>query len=132
MQVKLAAIDLDGTLLRDDMTISDYSKNVIQKIAKQGVHIVIATGRMFDSAQEKANQLALGDIPLICYTGAWIMFSQSGRALIQEGITAETTKKFLLLQEKIIGWRILFIMIKFICRHRIRRRKSIKNTEVKK
>lgn len=95
MQIKLAAIDLDGTLLRNDMTISDYSKNVIQKIAKQGVHVVIATGRMFDSAQEKANQLALGDIPLICYTGAWIMFSQSGRALIQEGITAETTKKIL-------------------------------------
>ena len=60
MQIKLVAIDLDGTLLRDDMTISTYSKGVIEKIAKQGVHVVIATGRMFDSAQEKANQLGLG------------------------------------------------------------------------
>ena len=51
MQIKLVAIDLDGTLLRDDMTISTYSKGVIEKIAKQGVHVVIATGRMFDSAQ---------------------------------------------------------------------------------
>ena len=86
MQIKLVAIDLDGTLLRDDMTISAYSKGVIEKIAKQGVHVVIATGRMFDSAQEKANQLGLGDIPLICYTGSWIMYSQSGKPLVQEGI----------------------------------------------
>ncbi len=95
MQIKLVAIDLDGTLLRDDMTISAYSKGVIEKIAKQGVHIVIATGRMFDSAQEKTNQLGLGDIPLICYTGSWIMYSQSGKPLVQEGVDAETTKKIL-------------------------------------
>lgn len=29
MKIKMAAIDLDGTLLRDDMSISDYSKDII-------------------------------------------------------------------------------------------------------
>ena len=31
MKIKMAAIDLDGTLLRDDMSISDYSKDIIRK-----------------------------------------------------------------------------------------------------
>ena len=36
MKIKMAAIDLDGTLLRDDMSISDYSKDIIRKAERRG------------------------------------------------------------------------------------------------
>ena len=36
MAVRLIAIDLDGTLLHDDMTISDYSRQVIKKAQSRG------------------------------------------------------------------------------------------------
>lgn len=52
MHIRLIAVDLDGTLLHDDMTISEYSRNVIRRAAEK-VRIVVATGRMFDSAREK-------------------------------------------------------------------------------
>ena len=30
MKIKMAAIDLDGTLLHDDMSLSDFSKDIIR------------------------------------------------------------------------------------------------------
>ncbi len=100
MQIKLAAIDLDGTLLRDDMTISEYSKRIIREVVNRNVRIVIATGRMFDSARIKAEELELGDVPIICYTGAWVILSLSGKPLIKEGIDVSVaTKIFALAKE---------------------------------
>ena len=43
--IKLIAIDLDGTLLNEDAKISDYNKNIITKLIDKGIDIVIATGR---------------------------------------------------------------------------------------
>lgn len=94
MEIQLAAIDLDGTLLHDDMTISDFSKEIIQKAAGR-IRIVVATGRMFDSARKKANLLGLSDMPVICYTGAWVGMSRSGRILVREGLSPETAEGIL-------------------------------------
>ena len=85
MKIKMAAIDLDGTLLHDDMSLSDFSKDIIRKAEHRGIRIVLATGRMFDAARPKAEELGLSDTPLICYTGAWIMMSRSGRPIWQGG-----------------------------------------------
>ena len=43
--IKLIACDLDGTLLRDDKTISEYSKMVLNKCKERGIYFVIATAR---------------------------------------------------------------------------------------
>lgn len=94
MDIQLAAIDLDGTLLHDDMTISDFSKEIIRKAAEK-IRIVVATGRMFDSARKKANLLGLSDMPVICYTGAWVGMSQSGKILAREGLSIETASGIL-------------------------------------
>lgn len=44
-QFKMIVTDLDGTYLRDDKTISNYSKNVISSLRKQGYIFVVATAR---------------------------------------------------------------------------------------
>ena len=44
---KLLAIDLDGTLLRSDKTLSEASKSEIKRIYDKGVTIVAASGRGF-------------------------------------------------------------------------------------
>lgn len=49
--IKMIAIDLDDTLLRDDISISDYTKEILGSAMAQGVKIVIATGRMFCAAR---------------------------------------------------------------------------------
>ncbi|MCI7171749.1 MAG: HAD hydrolase family protein, partial [Dialister sp.] len=48
--IKLIAIDLDDTLLHDDISLSEYTKDTLRKAMQKGVRIVIATGRMFQAA----------------------------------------------------------------------------------
>ena len=49
--IKLIAIDLDDTLLHDDISVSDNTKKVLKSAMDSGVKIVIATGRMFQAAR---------------------------------------------------------------------------------
>ena len=43
--MKLLLFDLDGTLLRSDKTISEYTMNVLQKCKEQGIIVGISTSR---------------------------------------------------------------------------------------
>ncbi|WP_338469507.1 Cof-type HAD-IIB family hydrolase [Niallia sp. XMNu-256] len=43
--IKLIAIDLDGTLLNDETTISERNIAAIKRAIEQGIEIVVATGR---------------------------------------------------------------------------------------
>ncbi|GAA0724334.1 HAD family hydrolase [Dactylosporangium roseum] len=42
---KLIATDLDGTLVRSDETVSEYTRAVLERVKAAGIHIVGATGR---------------------------------------------------------------------------------------
>lgn len=48
---KIVAIDLDGTLLHSDCTISSYSKEVIAEAVKNGIMVVPTSGRSFRSIE---------------------------------------------------------------------------------
>ena len=43
--IKMIVTDLDGTLLRDDTSISDYTKNVLGECRRVGIKLAFATGR---------------------------------------------------------------------------------------
>jgi hypothetical protein len=45
MKVKMIATDLDGTLLRSDKTMSDYTKTILRGCREKGIKVVYATGR---------------------------------------------------------------------------------------
>lgn len=45
MDIRLIALDLDGTLLTTDKQLTEHTKKVLARAAEQGVHIVPATGR---------------------------------------------------------------------------------------
>lgn len=66
---KIIAIDLDGTTLRSDNTISDYTKEVFQKVEAQGHLIVIATGRPYRLAIDIYRELQLTS-PMVNFNGA--------------------------------------------------------------
>jgi len=71
LTIRLVAMDLDDTLLRDDWTISPRVVKAIQKAQAQGVKMTIATGRMPISTRPYAEQLRV-DVPIITYHGAMI------------------------------------------------------------
>lgn len=45
MAVRAISFDLDDTLLRSDGTVSDYTVDVLARAARQGIHIIPASGR---------------------------------------------------------------------------------------
>ncbi len=69
--IKMVAIDLDGTLLQDDLQISLRDREAIAEARRLGVKVVIATGRMYSTTVKYARSLEL-DTPLICFNGAYI------------------------------------------------------------
>ncbi|HEX5324697.1 MAG TPA: Cof-type HAD-IIB family hydrolase [Capsulimonadaceae bacterium] len=71
MTPQLIALDLDGTLLTQDKRISPRNLETVQALAKQGVSIVLASGRMHQVTAIYASELGLpDDAPVISYNGA--------------------------------------------------------------
>ncbi|UFU00683.1 Cof-type HAD-IIB family hydrolase [Radiobacillus kanasensis] len=69
--MKLFASDLDGTLLNGDHKISKENAEAIRKAQEQGVKVVVATGRSYNSARKPMAEVGL-EAPVICLNGAQI------------------------------------------------------------
>lgn len=87
MAIRLVAIDLDDTLLKDDWTVSPRVAKAIQKAQAQGVKMTIATGRMPISTRPYAEQLGV-DVPVITYHGAMIQQILSGEIIFRRVISS--------------------------------------------
>lgn len=57
--IKMIAVDLDGTLLNSKHQLSDRNKKAIKKALEQGVQVVIATGKTRYAAEKLIEELAL-------------------------------------------------------------------------
>lgn len=69
MPVRLLLLDLDDTLLGKDLQISPANREALSLARQRGVHVTLATGRMFQSMRPYAETLGL-ETPLIAYNGA--------------------------------------------------------------
>lgn len=70
VQRHLIALDLDGTLLKNDKTISPKTKKVLQKAKEEGHLVMIATGRPYRSSEMYYRELQL-DTPIVNFNGAF-------------------------------------------------------------
>jgi Cof subfamily protein (haloacid dehalogenase superfamily) len=80
--LRLAAIDLDGTLLRSDGTISQRSRTAIRAVRDAGIVVVIVTARGPGSIVELAQDAGI-DGSAICSNGGLIVDLASG-AVVRE------------------------------------------------
>lgn len=69
--IRLVAIDLDDTLLTDDLMVPPGAKRAIADAMDMGIVVTLATGRMYPSARPFARELQLNG-PLVTYNGALI------------------------------------------------------------
>lgn len=67
----LIALDLDGTLLKNDGSISKEQISYLQSLEKQGHIVVIASGRPIRAINKYYKLIGLKS-PMICYNGAYI------------------------------------------------------------
>lgn len=56
--VQMIALDLDGTLLQPDSTLSAVAEDALTKAISQGICIVVASGRAFTALPEKIRHFA--------------------------------------------------------------------------
>lgn len=59
MAIKMVAIDIDGTLINDNQEITPKTVEAIKQASKQGVKIVLCTGRPMTGVQAYLDQLGL-------------------------------------------------------------------------
>lgn len=69
----LGAFDLDGTVLRRDLSITKATIDALGALRDREVRLVVATGRRFEGAREYARRLGFeSEDPVICYGGSMV------------------------------------------------------------
>jgi Cof subfamily protein (haloacid dehalogenase superfamily) len=85
----LGAFDLDGTLLRRDLEITAHTLAAVEGLRQQGMRLVVATGRRYESAVEHAEKLGFGgDDPVVCYGGSMVR-RMNGEILLHRTLPKE-------------------------------------------
>lgn len=94
---KVLALDLDGTVLNSQHSISPALRDKIQAL-KDVVHIVLVTGRHHTAAQPYHRELGL-DTPIICCNGTYIFDYGSGRVIEHNAISKHHAREFIRIAE---------------------------------
>jgi Cof subfamily protein (haloacid dehalogenase superfamily) len=95
--IRLIALDLDGTLVGEDLYLRDRTVTAIRAAVRRGVAVSIVTGRMSTSAITFARELGLVD-PIVAYQGALIRAmrplgdDRRGRLLQHRPLAAEVAR----------------------------------------
>lgn len=88
---KLIAIDMDGTLLKGDKTLSEETCRVIKKTHALGIKIVLSTGRPIKGIEQYLEELNLVSDKdyAITFNGAVVQNIKTREKLFEKGISYE-------------------------------------------
>lgn len=90
-RIRLVALDLDGTLVGEDLVLRPRVRDAVAAAQAAGVAVTIVTGRMFAAARPFARALEV-DGPIVCYQGAAIFDVASGATLRQTTVQPDVTR----------------------------------------
>jgi Cof subfamily protein (haloacid dehalogenase superfamily) len=95
MTIKLIAIDIDGTLINSKHEITPFTKEVIHHVRKQGIRVVLCTGRPFLGSQRYVNELGLDlqEEYLITYNGALVQNTLTKEVIHHIGLSGNDYKR---------------------------------------
>jgi len=79
---RLVALDLDGTLIDESLTLRPRVIEAVERVRAMGVTVTIVTGRMFSATRPFAERLGIDSL-VACYQGAAI-FQVSSGAIVSE------------------------------------------------
>jgi Cof subfamily protein (haloacid dehalogenase superfamily) len=93
-RVRLVALDLDGTLIGEDLVLRPRVREAIEKAQRRGVAVTIVTGRMFAAARPFVQALHV-EGPVVCYQGAAIFDATTGATLRETPVAQDITRQVL-------------------------------------
>lgn len=91
---KFVAIDIDGTLLNSRGQLSERTKEIVRRVTKTGVKIVLTSGRVTSSTKKIAEELNV-DRYMICDNGASIYDRLENKVLFEAHIDKKTVLEIL-------------------------------------
>ena len=89
-RIRLVALDLDGTLIGEDLTLRPRVREAVATAQAQGIAVTIVTGRMFAAAKPFAQALGVRG-PIVCYQGAAIYDATTGATLRETCVHQDVT-----------------------------------------
>lgn len=87
--VKLIALDLDGTSVQPSGEIGPRLLKAVTQAQARGVRVLLATGRMVQSARRYWLDLKLNSGPLIAYNGGQAVTMPDESVIFRNGLTTE-------------------------------------------
>ena len=69
LPIRMITLDIDGTLVDDDLALGERTRSAINRAVGRGIHVSLVTGRMTSSAMRFATTLGLKDA-VVGYQGA--------------------------------------------------------------
>ena len=90
--IYLVAVDMDGTLLHNDKSISDYTINVLRKIVEKGILLVPASGRPLNGMKAAVLNNVKGIKYAICSNGAMLMDVPEEKSICPVAVYGHTDK----------------------------------------
>jgi len=101
-QVRLLALDLDGTIVSDGIRISPRVRDVLCEALHAGVLVTLASGRAFYITRLFAHELGIR-APLICYQGALVQDSDGGEVYVHHRVRPDLAHELIDLARQ-QGW----------------------------
>ena len=95
MSYKMIVLDLDDTLLRDDHTISDRTKDALMRAQEKGVKVVLASGRPTSAMKHIAEELELAKYGsfILSFNGSQIIDWQDKQRVFSKTLSPEAVHK---------------------------------------
>ena len=90
-RIRLVALDLDGTLIGDDLILRPRVRDAVARARAEGVAVTIVTGRMFAAARPFVHALGI-EGPVVCYQGAAIYDAATGETLRETPVRQDVTR----------------------------------------
>lgn len=88
---KAAFIDMDGTLLRKDHTVSDITRQIIQELIEKGIIIAPVSARPLHGMKHIIGDFIASHIPIVSLNGSYIFHNDE--IIYEVNIDTESAKK---------------------------------------
>ncbi|MCF1684187.1 Cof-type HAD-IIB family hydrolase [Tetragenococcus halophilus] len=97
MTIKAIAMDMDGTLLNEGKIISSKTKAALLEAQRQGIKVILASGRPTPGLFKYAEELAMEEYDGIglSFNGAHVLDYQTNEVLFEQPLPLETSKAIL-------------------------------------
>ncbi|MDO5141499.1 MAG: Cof-type HAD-IIB family hydrolase [Eubacteriales bacterium] len=98
--IELIALDLDGTALTPDGTVSHATRQAVRRARAAGLRVVVSTGRIGGEAREFAAQLDADDL-MVTSGGATLSSAATGRCTMRMSMPWEAAVQVAAVVERI-------------------------------